>query len=333
MPTPEQLRRYRAAHAFADRGWFVQPLIPGTSRPMSCELCWTESPKHVPHRGFADCPHEPDFCHSFYSATVDHNRIESWFARFPNMNVGIATEPSGLIVIDLDTVAHGPITDPAWMLDDVNDGLDVLTVILERHGAPWPDDTLQVTTPRGGIHIYWTCPAGLAVRSIGGKFGASIDVKGAGAFIVAPTSSKPEGEYQRLGDVTNPAPAPKWLLDHLDATGHIPQPPERRRPRRPVPTRTLDGTQRYVAKAVERELDSVATCRGGRNEQLSRSAFAIGQFVGAGLINLHEACEAITQAAESAGISPNERKAQDTIRRGLAAGSHQPRTIPTGASA
>jgi hypothetical protein len=88
MPTPKQLRRYRAAHAFADRGWFVQPLVPGTSRPMSCELCWTESPKYVPHRGFADCPHPADFCHSFYSATCDHDLIESWFRRFRNQLAG-----------------------------------------------------------------------------------------------------------------------------------------------------------------------------------------------------------------------------------------------------
>lgn len=333
MTTPEQQRRRRAAHAFADRGWFVQPLIPGASRPMSCELCWAESPKYVPHRGFADCPHPADHCHSFYSATTDHGRIESWFRRFPNMNLGIATEPSGLIVVDCDTAAHGPITDEAWMLEGINDGLDVLAVIAEHSGQPWPDDTLQVATPRGGIHIYWTRPAGVTVRSIGGKFGPLIDVKGSSAFIVAPTSSKPEGQYQRIGDVTDPAPAPKWVMDRLATTGHIPTPVERRPTPRWTRTRAADSTQHYVDSAVRSELDIVKACRGGRNEQLSRSSFAIGQFVGAGLIDQHEAHEAITQAAEHAGISPNERKAQDTIRRGLAAGTHQPRTIPTGASA
>jgi hypothetical protein len=333
MATPEQQRRRRAAHAFADRNWHVQPLVPGTSRPMSCELCWTESPKYVPHRGFGDCPHEADFCHSFYSATCDHGRIEGWFRRFPNMNVGIATEASGLIVVDCDTAAHGPITDEAWMLEGINDGLDVLAVIADHSGQPWPDDTLQVATPRGGIHIYWTRPAGVTVRSIGGKFGPLIDVKGAAAFIVAPTSSKPEGEYRRIGDVTDPVPAPKWAMNRLASTGHIPVPVERRRSPARIHVRTSDGAKRYVDKAVELELDIVAGCRSGRNEQLSKSAFAIGQLVGTGLLDQHEAHEEITRAAEAAGISPSERKAQDTIRRGLAAGSHQPRTIPTGAPA
>lgn len=331
--TPEQQKRRRAAHAFADRGWHVQPLVPGTSRPMSCEICWTESPKHVPHRGIADCPHPPDFCHSFYSSTTDHGRIEGWFERFPNMNLGIATQASGLLVVDCDSIAHGPITDPAWQLPDVRDGLDVLAAILGRRGEQWPDDTLQVWTPRDGTHFYWTLPAGLTVKSLGGKFGASIDVKAAGAFIVAPTSTKPEGEYRRIGDVTDPAPAPKWLLDHLAATGHIPQPIDRTRTIRRTPLRSLDGARAYVAKAIELELDDVATCRANRNDQLVKSAFAIGQLVGAKLIDLDGAHQALTDAAEHAGISPNERKSQDTIRRGLAAGSHKPRTIPTGASA
>jgi hypothetical protein len=331
--TPEQQRRRRAAHAFADRGWHVQPLVPGSSRPMSCEMCWSESPKYVPHRGVADCPHPLDCCHSFYAATTDHGRIESWFKRFPNANVGIATEASNLIVVDCDSVAHGPITDPDWQLPGVVDGLDVLTVILERCGAPWPDNTLLVWTPRDGMHAYWTRPPGITVRSLGGKFGPSIDVKGSGAFIVAPTSSKAEGGYYRIGDVTDPAPAPKWLLDHLAATGHIVAPVDRARTVRRAPARNLDGGRRYVAKAIELELDAVATCGANRNDQLAKSAFALGQFVGAGLLDQHEVHEALTDAAEHAGISPAERKAQDTIRRGLSAGSHHPRTIPTGAPA
>jgi putative DNA primase/helicase len=158
-------------------------------------------------------------------------------------------------------------------------------------------------------------------------------VKGSSAFIVAPSSSKPAGEYQRLGDVTDPMPAPKWVMDRLDTTGHIPRPVERRPAAKWTRARTADSARRYVDSAVQSELDIIASCHAGRNEQLSRSSFAIGQFVGAGLINEHEAHEAITQAAEAAGISPSEGKAQDTIRRGLAAGSHQPRTISTGASA
>lgn len=300
---------------------------------MSCELCWADSPRHVPHRGIADCPHSPDFCHSFYSSTVDHGRIESWFDRFPDANVGIATQASNLVVIDCDSIAHGPIADPEWQLPDVRDGLDVLAVILGRHGERWPDDTLQVSTPREGAHFYWTLPAGVAVKSLGGKFGASIDVKGAGAFIVAPTSSKPEGKYHRVGDITDPATAPKWLLDHLAATGHVPPPVDRARTIRRAPLRDLDGGKRYVAKAIELELDAVATCAANRNDQLAKSSFALGQLVGANLIDRDGAHQALTDAAEHAGISPNERKAQDTIRRGLAAGSHKPRTIPTGASA
>ena len=330
---PEQQKRRRAAHAFADRGWHVQPLVPGSSRPMSCELCWSESPKHVPHRGIADCPHPPDYCHSFYSATTDHARIESWLDRFPNANIGIATEPSNLIVADFDSAAHGPIADPKWRGEGVTDGLDVLTVILEQYGAPWPDDTLLVWTPRGGMHAYWKRPPGVTVRSVGGRFGPLIDIKGAGAFIVAPTSSKTEGDYRRIGDVTEPADAPEWMMDRLDKTGHIPAPIDTSRPIRHAPIRNADGRRQYVAKAIELELDAVATCGANRNDQLAKSAYALGQLVGAGLLDRDDIHQALTDAAEHAGISPHENKAQSTIRRGIAAGSHKPRTIPTGVAA
>jgi len=326
-------QRWRAAHAFAERGWYVQPLIGGTSRPMSCKLCWSESPDYVPHSGIGDCPHDPDHCHSFYAATVDHELIDSWFRRFPTMNVGIATEPSRLLIVDCDSAAHGPIADPAWQMPDVKDGLDVMQVIVERYGEVWPDDTMQVATPRNGLHLYWALPPEVAVRSIGGKFGPSIDIKGASAFIVAPTSTKPEGVYRRIGSVTAPAPAPEWLLLHLESTGHMPQPVQPRRVGQRPRFSNVNGTRRYVAKAVEAELDNVAACRAQRNAQLSASAFALGQFVGAGLLDCDDVHQALTDAAEQAGISPAERKAQDTIRRGLAAGARQPRTIPTGAQA
>lgn len=323
--------RWRAAHAFAERGWYVQPLIGGTSRPMSCKLCWSESPDYVPHSSIGDCPHDPDHCHSFYAATVDHGVIDSWFRRFPTMNIGIATEPSRLLVVDCDSTAHGPITDEAWQMPDVRDGLDVMAVICGNYGVPWPDDTLQVATPRKGLHIYFRCPPDVTVRSIGGKFGPSIDIKGASAFIVAPTSTKAEGEYRRIGDVVDPRLAPDWLLDRLKTTGHMPEPVTPRTTRR---TPTAGGDRRrYIAKAIESELDNVATCRAQRNAQLSASAFALGQFVGAGLLDRDDVHQALTDAAEQAGISPAERKAQDTIRRGLAAGARQPRTIPTGARA
>lgn len=327
----ESRRRWRAAHAFAEHGWHVQPLVPGKSHPMSCETCWADSPKYVPHRGFDDCPHPPDHCHSFYAATTDHSRIDSWFRRFPQMNIGIATEASGLIVVDCDSAAHGPITDEQWIRPDVRDGLDVMAVIVEEYGAPWPDDTLQVATPRTGLHIYFRCPAGVSVRSLGGKFGPSIDIKGAGAFIVAPTSSKAGGEYRRIGDVVEPQPAPGWLLDRLKATGHMPEPVRPRQAVRKISAPGRGGARQYVAKAVESELDIVAACRAGRNAQLASSSFALGQLVGAGLLDRDDVQQALTDAAEHAGISPNERKAQDTIRRGLSAGARNPRTIPSGA--
>lgn len=91
------------------------------------------------------------------------------------------------------------------------------------------------------------------------------------------------------------------------------------------------GGRGYVASAVRTELEAVASCRAGRNDQINRSAYSLGQFVGAGLLDRDEVHQALTEAAQRAGVDPDERKAQDTISRALEAGARQPRQI--GASA
>jgi hypothetical protein len=78
---------------------------------------------------------------------------------------------------------------------------------------------------------------------------------------------------------------------------------------------------------VRAELEAVAECRSGRNDQLNKSAFALGQFVGAGLVDRDDVHQALTEAAQSAGVDPHEAKAQSTIRRALEAGSRVPRRI------
>ncbi|MER5356205.1 hypothetical protein ABT093_38540, partial [Kitasatospora sp. NPDC002551] len=59
------------------------------------------------------------------------------------------------------------------------------------------------------------------------------------------------------------------------------------------------------------------------------SGFRLGQLVGAGLLELDEVHQALTEAAALAGVDPGEAKAQSTLRRALQAGMRSPRTIPS----
>jgi hypothetical protein len=96
-------RRIKAALAFAARGWPVFPLTPGAKKPLRhCPQCDRKSPEYVPHRGIDACPHPADTCHGFHAASADPERIEDWGRRFPEMNLGIATGPARLVVVDLD---------------------------------------------------------------------------------------------------------------------------------------------------------------------------------------------------------------------------------------
>src|SRR5258708_7286129 len=70
-----------------------------------------------------------------------------WPADGPN--IGVACWSSRLVIIDLDTPAHGGEILGEWRLPGVNEGADVLVVLAERCGQGWPA-TYTVRTASGG---------------------------------------------------------------------------------------------------------------------------------------------------------------------------------------
>ena len=87
---------------------------------------------------------------------------------------------------------------------------------------------------------------------------------------------------------------------------------------------SVDRREAYVRSAFERELSRVALANtGNRNNQLNTAAFAIGQLVGAGALDRHDAEAQLSEAARRCGLSDSE--AINTIRNGLIAGIADPR--------
>lgn len=131
-----------AALWYAEQGLHVFPLQPGSKVPM---------PRS---NGCKD-------------ATLDPDRIRTWWARTPGANIGIAT--GHLVdVIDID----GPVGVGTWA------GL-----LAEPDGLPPVAGT--VNTPRpGGTHLY------VAASGRGNKAGLfpGVDYRGAGGYVVAPPS-------------------------------------------------------------------------------------------------------------------------------------------------
>lgn len=131
-----------AALSCAARGWHVFPLRRGDKRPA------------FPSHNAADCHSTDPRCRNGHQgweprATTDPARIRRAWAQAP-YNLGIATGPSGLAVIDLDTPKPGQTPPPPWAQPDITDGADVLAALCEQHGQPFPCETFMVRTRRAG---------------------------------------------------------------------------------------------------------------------------------------------------------------------------------------
>ncbi|MEO3976767.1 bifunctional DNA primase/polymerase [Streptomyces sp. CAU 1734] len=339
----------------ADRGWWVHPLLPGSKRPTgNCRRCRPPASGQRAACGFPErdaggcrCLTAGRYCHGVRAATTDPDLIRRWW-RGRDFAVGVATGPSRLVVVDLDD-HHHPLPDPALLLpgvdpaslpetEQVRTGVDVLELLCRvrraeslLHAPP----TLTVRTPSGGVHLWYEAGSGPRFVQGAGRLGWQVDVRAGWSTAVAPGTVTAAGRYQLVGPRTVPARLPRWLALELARVGlrtrdpDTTPPPARIRLPRPGARHGPRDTAAYAAAALRGELDAVASARTGRNDQINRSGYRLGRLVGAGLLDLDEVHQALTEAAALAGVDPGEAKAQSTIRRALQAGTRSPRTVPS----
>lgn len=145
-PTPTLLA---SALWYAGQGLHVFPLSPGSK---------------VPFRGTKGC----------LEATTDTARIEAWWDKIPDANVGIAT--GHLVdVVDIDGLPGQRSRGQHW--EDTFAHIDAINVG-------------KVLTPRpGGMHIY------VPAQGDGNKAGIApgVDYRGVGGYVVAPPSIITDG--------------------------------------------------------------------------------------------------------------------------------------------
>jgi hypothetical protein len=138
------------------------------------------------------------------AATDDAAQHAKWWAK-GERNLGVATGPSGLVVIDTDQ-------------KDGKDGLGALRALAGSHVADL-DKTLVVESPTGSRHFYFR---GAPVANSAGKLGIGVDVRSKGGLVVAPGSTIGGQPYH----VVNSAPIadlPQWLVDAI-AQSYLAQP-------------------------------------------------------------------------------------------------------------
>lgn len=242
----------------------------------------------------------PYTSNGFKAASKFRHIIDRWWSDWPNAMIGVPTgERIGAWVLDIDPRHGGHIT---------------LEQLEEEHG-PLPA-TLTATTASGGKHYYFRHVPGVRNR---GNVGDGVDVRGDGGYVIAPGSVTAAGGRYTWDNDLEPVDAPSWLLD-LVVRRHNDSAPVIRH-------HGVVTNSAYVNAAVERELSALAgEPMGNRNNALNDSAFALGQFVGAGALAESEARSLLQDVAR--GWGRDWTRCCKTIENGLSAGMRAPRDIP-----
>jgi hypothetical protein len=240
--------------------------------------------------------------HGRSDATRDEAIIRDWFTARPDALVAIATgEESGIVALDVDVDqgAYGP------------DSLEALGVTL--HPA-----TPTAHTPTGGFHMLFRHPGpGVYVKTIAGKLGRGLDIRGDGGSLTLPPGPGRSWD-PHLGLDTPLAAMPDWMI--------IPEPP----PERPVAQETarpVGELSRYCEAALDGAYRRIIEAPAGQQEEtLNRENFALATLVGAWGMPPKLALDALHNAA---GKMPShdrrrpwrqkelERKVSDAFTAGL----------------
>jgi len=138
--------------------------------------------------------------HGVKDASTDSSVIEAWWTQVPDANIGLATG-GGVIALDVDPAAA------------------------ETYGAEWVAQleydsmgTPKQSTPRGGFHLFYRLPTGVAARNSAGKIGYGIDLRADGGYVVVAPS---HGVDQSKGIDG----AYKWIEPIECAPGELPEAP------------------------------------------------------------------------------------------------------------
>ena len=182
-----------AAMAYATAGLLVFPCVPGAKRPMTR--------------------------HGLTDASPDPERVGSWWRRWPQANIGLATGyRGGFDVLDIDVHPGGS-------------GFPALR--RARQAGLVEGWAAAVRTPSGGLHLYFPAAAPGDEQASWALPRAHVDFRGLGGYVIAPPSLVEGRGYRLIATGRDPSPVDGRAVRRLLE----PKPP----PPRPRPGMAWDG--------------------------------------------------------------------------------------------
>lgn len=175
------------AVSYGQRGWYIFPCKVGEKAPA------TKS--------------------GFYAGTCDLVTIRNYW-RQRDWNIGLWTGASNLVVVDLDV---DKADAASWTRGGPTPGLSWWLEKCDIAGYDWKQ-TYCVVTASGGMHVYFESdkPYPPAV----GQFGALVDIRAGGSYVVAAGSETSVGEFEHIcGDQVQPLP--EWLDELLTSRSAV----------------------------------------------------------------------------------------------------------------
>jgi putative DNA primase/helicase len=267
-------------------------------------------------------------------ATTAPEQIRTWWKRWPNAMIGLATGHNRMFVLDFDPRTD-PVTGEVFALSD-------LKAALESQMACALPESRTAITQSGGVHVWlhWPDDGGDPVRNRG-NLPPHVDVRGLGGYVIAPPSRMDNGNVYRWmkdrGEDRAIADAPPALIEILRSRG---QPkPKADAGARSAETRTPDNRpaaadareaaiRKYADAALLEECRAVRSAgSGARNAQLNRSAFAVATLVAAGAIEAGFARSMIEAAAADNPGRDSDAQIMATIDSGWDAGLREKRDL------
>jgi hypothetical protein len=264
----------------------------------------------------------------FKSASTDADQIKDWWQCWPQALVGLPC--SNFWVLDIDRPCGRSQAD-------IEAGLGPqFAWVLKRCG-------LVVSTPRGGLHLYFARTPGVAIRNAAGDIEPGIDSRGhdadgnAAGYIIGAGSERLDGRRYRIvkGDFEQIEQAPRRLLAlaHFSARERVAilsapalrdeinrassdcwreifnahsrekHVADLRSASRQMSAAMAGPLRRQAVSDLQDSASRLAATVDGRKAQVFRSACSVGKYVSSGVLSEAEILNALLAGWQSCGAA------------------------------